>query len=271
MTEPNPGLREKYCEMLQALSEERNKSLKTINDAYAMALAAGGNPADLYREYVFEREIVVAKFSTKGRAVRTEYIQLAGPNALTIESTLSMVPAFPAPKPPAVHVPAPPSTTAPLQPIRASPPASRPRAGRWAMGIIFGGLAALAILANIDFASSQSNKPSTSQVSDTGSGSSYSSSRTVVYEVEGTATTAGITMKTPTGTSQATTAVPLLNKNGAIGVRATMERGDFAHISAQNKGSSGSITCKITVDGVLISKVTSQGGYTIASCDGRVP
>jgi hypothetical protein len=38
-------------------------------------------------------------------------------------------------------------------------------------------------------------------------------------------------------------------------------------LSAQNSGG-GSITCRITVDGAVVSEVTSEGAYSIASCSG---
>jgi cytoskeletal protein RodZ len=100
--------------------------------------------------------------------------------------------------------------------------------------------------------------------------SAVSSTREVLYEVEGTATSADITYETPSGTAQASNKrVPLGNKeSGKPGIALTMERDDFVYISAQNQGSSGTVTCKITVDGVLISTVTSSGAYAIASCKG---
>lgn len=36
-------------------------------------------------------------------------------------------------------------------------------------------------------------------------------------------------------------------------------------LSAQNAGS-GTITCRITVDGTVVSEVTSQGAYAMAMC-----
>lgn len=95
--------------------------------------------------------------------------------------------------------------------------------------------------------------------------------REVLYEVEGTTSRASVTLETSTGTQQSTINVPLKNKSGGIGVRTSMEAGDFAYLSAQNKERGGEISCRITVDGDVISENTSTGGYVIASCSGRVP
>jgi hypothetical protein len=108
-----------------------------------------------------------------------------------------------------------------------------------------------------------------------GSGSSNSSSitsttRTVTYEVLGGATAATITYQAPTGTAQASVKLPLATKSGGT-VTFEMDRGDFVYISAQNKGTSGNIICRISVNGKVISTVTSSGSYAIASCDGTVP
>ncbi|WP_267896985.1 hypothetical protein [Galactobacter valiniphilus] len=39
---------------------------------------------------------------------------------------------------------------------------------------------------------------------------------------------------------------------------------------AQNKNGSGRITCRIKVDGKVISQNTSSGSYAIAQCSGTV-
>ncbi|MDF5758784.1 hypothetical protein [Spongiactinospora sp. TRM90649] len=88
---------------------------------------------------------------------------------------------------------------------------------------------------------------------------------TVVYAVTGTADSAGVTVATSTGTEQASgRAVPMRYE-------VEMTPGDFVYLSAQNEGVSGTITCEISVGGVVISRNTSAGGYTIASCQGTVP
>ena len=90
----------------------------------------------------------------------------------------------------------------------------------------------------------------------------------VLYEVEGTARSVSLTLEAPSGTQQGSNkAVPLKTDSGN-GIRMEFERGAFVYISAQNEGESGTVTCRITVDGEVISENTSSGAYTIASCDG---
>ncbi|WP_426938582.1 hypothetical protein ACQCSV_13565 [Pseudarthrobacter sp. S3] len=103
----------------------------------------------------------------------------------------------------------------------------------------------------------------------------------VLYEVVGTATGADITIETGDGTSQQSISVPLKSKStGANGLSFTMKRGAFVYISAQNKGNMrkgasvsdadfyGSLTCRISVDGTIISQNSTTSKYGIASCKG---
>lgn len=91
----------------------------------------------------------------------------------------------------------------------------------------------------------------------------------VVYEVEGTADSVSITIQTPSGSSQAANrAVPLTSAAGAPGIEIDgFTAGDFVYLSAQNEGEYGTVTCRIRVDGDVVSEVTSTGAYTIATCD----
>lgn len=98
-------------------------------------------------------------------------------------------------------------------------------------------------------------------------------SRTVVYEADGTGTDEGsITIEAPTGTQQVKAALPLKTKAGATGLTYPgFRKGAFVYLSVQNQNASGSVTCRIVVDGVTISENTSAGGYVIATCKGQVP
>jgi hypothetical protein len=96
-----------------------------------------------------------------------------------------------------------------------------------------------------------------------------STTHTVVYEVAadtayGSGRTGTVTMQTANGTSQSTTPLPATFSGG------TFNTGDFAYVSVQNGQGLGSVTCRITVDGVVVSENTSSGGYTIATCQGKV-
>lgn len=50
-----------------------------------------------------------------------------------------------------------------------------------------------------------------------------------------------------------------------------MDSGDFMSISGQKSNETGTIVCKIVVDGMSISNNTSDAEYGIASCQGSVP
>ena len=89
----------------------------------------------------------------------------------------------------------------------------------------------------------------------------------LVYEVGGTARFANVTYATPSGTSQTFIEVPMRNTAGDLGVT-FRGRGipHFAYVSAQNDGETGTIACKITLNGVTIAENTSSGAYAVVSC-----
>lgn len=96
------------------------------------------------------------------------------------------------------------------------------------------------------------------------------STHTVLYEVEadsvtGSGRTGLVTAGTPAGgTTQRTGLLPI---TGTF----TFSTGEAVYVSVQNQQPAGSVTCRITVDGVVVSENSSSGGYTIATCQGRVP
>lgn len=92
--------------------------------------------------------------------------------------------------------------------------------------------------------------------------------RTVLYEVEGTARVVDITIKTATGIKQQSSVTVPMTTKGKRGMQLTFTSGSFVSIAAQNQGDSGTVTCRITVDGVVVSENTASGAYTIATCDG---
>lgn len=128
---------------------------------------------------------------------------------------------------------------------------------------------AVALISLLGVAACGSNEPSPERVAEIQAALEDSVQREVVYEVEGTATGISVTMETPTGTSQASDrGVPLGKEGQAPGVTMTFNAGDFVYISAQNEGESGDITCRITIDGVVVSENTAAGAYSIATCKG---
>jgi hypothetical protein len=90
---------------------------------------------------------------------------------------------------------------------------------------------------------------------------------TVLYEVEGSTTSADITIETGSGTSQKSVAVPMGSPSDRTkGLTLKIPSGHFLYISAQNKKASGTVICRITVDGVQVSENSAQGAYAIATC-----
>lgn len=93
---------------------------------------------------------------------------------------------------------------------------------------------------------------------------------TVVYTTEadgntGSGRTGMVTAQTPGGgNAQQTGLLPI---TGTF----TFHAGDFVYVSVQNQQGAGSVTCRITVDGAVVSENTSSGGYVIATCQGTVP
>lgn len=92
----------------------------------------------------------------------------------------------------------------------------------------------------------------------------------VLYHVEGTAEFASVTYATGTGSSQAEVELPMRNGNGDVGVTISARTGTAAYISAQNSGDSGMVTCRITVDGRVVSENTSTAAFGVAQCDASV-
>jgi hypothetical protein len=139
-----------------------------------------------------------------------------------------------------------------------SPPQKKSHKGAW-----IGGIALLAVIGIV----SGSNSSSTG-------GSTGASTHTVVYKVEGTTKMASITYENAAGDTaqQSDIDVPLTRSfDHTQGlVLNGMKSGAFLYISAQNSEDSGSVTCAIEIDGVRVKENTSRGGYTIATCSGRL-
>lgn len=100
---------------------------------------------------------------------------------------------------------------------------------------------------------------------------------TVVYEAEAPDSTgprtANYTLRSNDGgTRQGEIDLPLKNQNGTLGLTFTgFGTGAFVYLSVQNGDEYGSVSCRITVDGSVVSENTSSGGFTIATCQGQVP
>lgn len=270
MTEPDAPLHEQYSEMLRVLAADRDEILEAVDGSYARALASGGSADALYRDYIAERDAVINKFRLDAVGIGKDYTHQASVSAPPLATTPGPPPAFPPPQPPpGAPGPAAPGPHSWQTPAPTSVPVATPvRAAKSPWRVVLGIAVVGAMLVGVTSWATAGNRTSSS-----GSSSSYtgtvSSTRTVTYEVVGGATKAGITYSTPSGTSQATVAVPLKTKTGEL-VTFEAEPGEFVYLSAQNKGTHGNIVCRISVDGVVISTVTSSGSYAIASCEGTV-
>lgn len=97
-------------------------------------------------------------------------------------------------------------------------------------------------------------------VSSSNGSSSSSSSHQVTYEVSGTTKKAMISyMNSQGGTEQGEFSLPYKKV-------ITMSHYDVASLVAQNTNDSGSVTCKIFIDGKEVKKSTSTGAYVLTTC-----
>lgn len=149
-----------------------------------------------------------------------------------------------------------------------TPSADQPSAARrWLAPIVIVALIAVAVVVGL-VVSADAGDP------EDGAGSSgglpaADATVTVLYEVEGTTDHADVTMETPTGTSQISPDVPMVRESdGRAGLQWEFTSGDYVYLSAQNNRSHGTVSCRITVDGVVVSENSATGGYAIATCKG---
>lgn len=121
---------------------------------------------------------------------------------------------------------------------------------------------------------SSDESPASSPTPSTPTTSATSRPRVVFY-AEGTGSKSGsVTLRTESGgTIQKDVALPMGNPStGEMGTESlAFKAGDFLYIALQNKESSGSVTCRIEVDGKKIDEATSTGAFKVATCQGRVP
>jgi len=85
----------------------------------------------------------------------------------------------------------------------------------------------------------------------------------VEYEISGTASSVNVTLNNSTGGTEQYSTVLLPKKYSY-----TTFSDSFLYISAQNNGSSGSVTVKIFLYGKLFKTSTSSGAYVIATASG---
>lgn len=87
----------------------------------------------------------------------------------------------------------------------------------------------------------------------------------VIYTVTGSASSVDLTIENESGNTEQHSEVDLPYQKSF-----RTEPGQFVYVSAQNNDESGSVECKITVDGRTLETASSSGAYVIASCGGLV-
>jgi hypothetical protein len=93
----------------------------------------------------------------------------------------------------------------------------------------------------------------------------------VLYEVNGTTRSAFMTVNLPMGTAQLAIRVPMVGVvTKTPGLHIPFEHGSSAYLTVQSKEGQGTVTCRISVDGVMIAEDTATSPYALARCRGTV-
>ena len=145
-----------------------------------------------------------------------------------------------------------------------TPPRKKQSKAGWVVGIIVV-LGIIGAVTGTKSGSGSSATPSSSQSVNAFAAAPISTTHTVKYEVTGSATSIDLTynLDSDDASQENGRAVPWSKSFSA-------DEGNFLYVSAQNGGESGNVTCTIYVDGVAAKTNTSTGGYTIATCSGRL-
>ena len=93
--------------------------------------------------------------------------------------------------------------------------------------------------------------------------------KTIKYEVTGTASSVSLTLNNKNDGTEQYSSVPL---PWEMSFDVSIDSGSyyFAYVSAQNNGTTGTVTAKIYVDGSEFKSATSSGAYVIATASGSV-
>jgi hypothetical protein len=89
---------------------------------------------------------------------------------------------------------------------------------------------------------------------------------TVRYEVSGTSRDARVTYVNASGATEEQASVPL-----PWNLEFTAETLDWLHVRVFNATLSGTVSCKVLIDGKVFKEATSSGAWTTASCGGLLP
>ena len=88
----------------------------------------------------------------------------------------------------------------------------------------------------------------------------------VEYKVTGSATSVNVTLSNASENTE-----QYSNRSVPYSYTFDSVAGNFLYISAQNQGSSGSVTSTIYVNGDVFETATSSGAYVIATASGSCP
>lgn len=158
--------------------------------------------------------------------------------------------------------------------ITANRMGNRPVSTRSALPwIIVAGLAVLLIGAGALLPDSQEDDtPRSSGLSRSSNSSRTSTStrRQVIYQVSTSSRShpISLTYENQSGNSEQ---LDTTTRNGEWTKSLRLEPGDFMYVSVQNDQDSGTVECKILVDGRVVERAKSSGSYVIATCSGSVP
>lgn len=282
MTENDPAaLHAEFAGRLKEAEARRDAELATLDSGYSAVLAT--RTPDLtaaHDRYAAARAAAALGHTEAISSIQDDYAQQARFGAPPLAAVAPAREGYPTPSAPVATTDrraaasSKPGRNRSKQPSKAVPFGKKPTpVWRIAAMSVGGVLAVVAVLVGALFVASNINSRPAAESPPSSSGSFSNALPEVVYEVEGTAAVANITYTTSSGIAQQSSVkVPLTAKGGSQrGITFTMDRGDVVSISSQNRGSSGSLTCRITVDGVVVSTNTSSGAYTIATCSGSVP
>jgi len=87
----------------------------------------------------------------------------------------------------------------------------------------------------------------------------------VRYEVGGTAAEINVTYRNATG------AVEQRDVQGSWNYDFESKQGQLVTLRAANRTSSGTVTCRVLIDGVVFKEAESEGAWKFVDCSGLIP
>lgn len=87
----------------------------------------------------------------------------------------------------------------------------------------------------------------------------------VRYEVSGTAATINVTYRNATG------AVEQRDVQGSWSYELQTKQGQLVTLRVTNRTASGTVACRVLVDGVVLKEGESEGAWKFVDCSGLIP